>query len=91
MTPASPGSPAVQPGLLAQCAPGPRQLRIELEDLVAKELFGPRGGADKEVMEGRLQDRYPVRMLAPKNKLIRAAQMDLLAKEKAKKAEEEYA
>ena len=77
MTPAD--SPAAQPGLLAQRTVGPRQLRAELEDLVAKELLGPRGGPDEEVTESRLQDRYLVGMLAPKNKLIRAAEMDVLA------------
>ena len=72
-------SPAVPPGLLAQRTVGPRQLRAELEDLVSKELLGPRGGTDEEVMESRLQDRYLLGMLAPKNKLIRAAEMDTLA------------
>lgn len=47
-----------QPGLLAQRTVGPRQLRAELEDLVGKELLGPRGGPDEEVTESRLQDRY---------------------------------
>jgi len=86
MTPAD--SPAVQPGLLAQRTVGPRQLRAELEDLVAKELLGPRGGPDEEVTESRLQDRYLVGMLAPKNKLIRAAEMDVLADDSEGSVEE---
>ena len=65
--------------LLAGAVPSPTKLRAELEDLVLKELFGPRGGADEEVVESRLQDRYLVGMLAPKNKVIRAAEMDTLA------------
>lgn len=86
MTPTD--SPAVQPGLLAQRTVGPRRLRAELEDLVAKELLGPRGGPDEEVTEGRLQDRYLVGMLAPKNKLIRAAEMDVLADDSEGSVEE---
>ena len=79
MTPAD--STAVQPRLHAQRTVGPRQFRAELEDLVAKELLGPRGGPDEEVTESRIQDRYLVGMLAPKNKLIRAAVMDVLAED----------
>ena len=77
---ASTGSPV---GLLAQAAPGPRQLRSELEELVARELLGPRGAPDEEVTENRLQDRYLVGMLAPKNKRIRAGEMDTLAEDGA--------
>ena len=82
MTPSDSPTPTPTPsGLLAQLAPAPRQLRAELEDLVAKELLGPRGGPDEEVPESRLQDRYLVGMLAPKNKFIRAAEMDPLAED----------
>jgi hypothetical protein len=48
--------------------------------LVAKELLGPRGDPDEEVTE-RLLDRYLVGPLAPKNKLIRASEMDSLAED----------
>jgi len=54
-------------------------LRAELDALVAKELFGPRGGPEEEATEDRVRDRYLVGMLAPKNKLLRAAEMDTLA------------
>lgn len=86
MTPTD--TPAMQPRLLAQRTVGPRQLRTELEDLVANELLGPRGGPDEEVTESRLQDRYLVGMLAPKNKLIRAAEMDVLADDSEGSVEE---
>lgn len=80
MTPAdSPPPPSA--GSLAQAVPAPRQLRAELEDLVAKELLGPRGGPEEEVAESHLQDRYLVGMLAPKNRLIRASEMDSLAED----------
>jgi len=46
MTQASDPDP---PGLLARLTPRPRQLRIELDALVAKELLGPRGDPDVEV------------------------------------------
>jgi hypothetical protein len=68
-------------GTLARLVPGPTQLRAELEDLVARELLGPRGGPDEEVTEGRIQDRYLVGMLAPKNKIVRASEMDSLAED----------
>lgn len=85
--PNSPTPPGVQPGLLAQLAPRPRRVRAELEDLVEKELLGPRGGPDEEVTE-RLQDRYLVGMLAPRNKRIRAAEMDPLAEDGAGSVED---
>lgn len=75
-------------GLLAKTAPGPRQLRSELEELVARELLGPRGGPDEEVAENRLQNRYLVGMLAPKNKRIRASEMDMLAEDGAGSVED---
>ncbi len=82
MTPADSPAPAtIQPGMLAQRVPAPRQLRAELEDLVAKELLGPRGGPEEEVIDGRIQDRYLIGMLAPKNKFVRASEMDSLAED----------
>lgn len=68
-------------GLLAATIPSPVALRAELEELVLKELLGPRGGPYEEVTESRLQDRYLVGMLAPKNKVVRAAEMDTLAED----------
>lgn len=72
---------AASGGMLAALAPGARQLRAELEDLVLKELLGPRGGPEEEVSENRLQDRYLIGMLAPRNKRVRAAEMDTLAED----------
>lgn len=83
-----PASTNNQTGLLAQTAPRPRQLRSELDDLVARELLGPRGGPDEEVTENRLQDRYLVGMLAPKNKRIRVSEMDPLAEDGAGSVED---
>jgi hypothetical protein len=65
--------------LLAATIPNPVHLRAELDDLVAKELLGPRGGPEEEVTESRVQERYLVGMLAPRNKVLKAAEMDALA------------
>ena len=75
-------------GLLAQAIPSPTTLRAELEDLVQKELLGPRGGPEEEVKDERLHDRYLVGMLAPKNRRIRAAEMDTLAEDGAGSVED---
>jgi hypothetical protein len=74
--------------LLAASIPSPRQLRAELEDLIARELLGPRGGPDEEIADERLQDRYLLGMLAPKYQRIRAAQMDVLSEDGAGSAED---
>lgn len=74
--------------LLSSAVPTPVRLRVELEDLVEKELLGPRGGPDEEVTEGRVQDRYLVGMLVPRNKRIRAAEMDPLAEDGAGSVED---
>jgi len=55
-------------------------MRSELESL-ARENYCPHGGPDEELTEDRPRDRYLVGMLAPKNKLIRAAEMDSLAED----------
>jgi len=77
MTPAD--LPAVRSRLLAQRNIGPTQLRAESEDLVTKEPLGPREGTNEKITEPCLQERYVVGMLALKNKLIHAAEMDVLA------------
>lgn len=64
---------------LAAAVPTSVQLRAELEELVERELLGPRGGADEEVAETRVQDRYLVGMLSPRNRRLRANEMDVLA------------
>ena len=55
------------------------QLRAELEDLVVKDLLGPAGGANEEVDESRVSDRYLVGILAARRSVVRAAEVDSLA------------
>jgi hypothetical protein len=69
-----PGGP-----LLATPARKPRDVRAELEDLVIKDLLGPAGGADEEVDETRVSDRYLVGILSPRRTVVRAAESDTLA------------
>ena len=70
---------STQPSLLASSVPTPVQLRAELEDLVERELLGPRRGPDEEIVEGRVQDTYLVGMLVPRNQRMKAGEMDSLA------------
>ena len=65
--------------LLAASVPTPVQLRAELEDLVERELLGPRRGPDEEIVDGGVQDAYLVGMLAPRNRRLKAGEMDSLA------------
>ncbi|REG59662.1 helicase-like protein [Paraburkholderia sp. BL6669N2] len=74
--------------ILAAGVPSPVQLRAELEDLVEKELTGPRGGLDEEVAETRVQDRYLVGMLSPRNRRLRANEMDVLADDESTSGED---
>lgn len=46
-------------------APSPAAMRDELEDLVLRDLLGPAGGAEEEVSDSRLRERYLVGLLAP--------------------------
>ena len=79
-SPATPPTPAPNTTLpLAAFLPSPTVLRAELEDLVVKELLGPAGGADEEVDESRVSDRYLVGILAPRRTVVRAAESDSLA------------
>ena len=65
--------------LLAASVPTPVQLRAELEDLVERELLGPRRGPEEEIVDGGVQDAYLVGMLAPRNRRLKAGEMDSLA------------
>ena len=58
-------------------------LRAELEDLIAKDLLGPAGGADEELPRelGSPRDRYLLGMLAPKAQRLRASENDVLAED----------
>ena len=53
------------PGLL-QSIPSAMKIREELEQMVLKDLLGPVGGAEEEIDEPSVWDRYLVGMLAPK-------------------------
>ena len=68
-----------QLSLLAANVPTPVQLRAELEDLVERELLGPRRGPNEEIVDGGAQDAYLVGMLAPRNRRLKAGEMDSLA------------
>jgi hypothetical protein len=50
----------------------PFQIRQELEGLILHELLGPAGGADEEVNERHVYERYLVGMLAPLNSTYEA-------------------
>lgn len=51
-------------------------LRQELIDLVEREILGPAGGPEEEVDERRVQDRYLVGCLAPKDSMTVPEEMD---------------
>jgi len=70
------GSPGAQRTLVA---PSPAAVRDELLDLVLKDLHGPAGGAEEEVNEDRVSERYLVGMLAPRNRLVPVEEDDELA------------
>ncbi len=83
-SPATPPTPAPGTALpLAASLPSPTALRAELEDLVVRELLGPAGGAEEEVDESRVSDRYLVGILAPRRTIVRAAESDSLASDGA--------
>ncbi|MBK9712558.1 MAG: hypothetical protein IPO81_14775 [Kouleothrix sp.] len=50
--------------------PSPAELRAELERLVLLDLLGPAGGAEEEIAERSVRDRYLVGMLAPRQQQI---------------------
>ena len=45
--------------------PSQHQLRAELEAMVVGDLLGPAGGAEEELTERNVRDRYLVGVLAP--------------------------
>lgn len=47
-------------------APTPMQLRAMLEEMVVNDLLGPAGGAEEELTERNVRDRYLVGVLAPR-------------------------
>ncbi|MGH2497470.1 MAG: DISARM system helicase DrmA, partial [Ktedonobacteraceae bacterium] len=46
-------------------APSPARLREMLEEMVVRDLLGPAGGEDEELLDDRVLERYLVGMLAP--------------------------
>lgn len=66
-------------GLLAANILHPTALRAELEDLVIKDLLGPAGGPDEEIVDERVSDRYLLGILSPKRVVIAAAEDEPLS------------
>ena len=56
--------------------PSHYQIRAELEQSVLDDLLGPAGGADEEIDEARVSDRYLVGLLAPLHRRKRPSQSD---------------
>src|SRR5260370_11457621 len=53
------------PSMPILAIPSPADLREELELMVVRDLLGPAGGPEEELVEDRVRDRYIVGMLAP--------------------------
>ena len=51
-------------------------IRDELEQMVLKDLLGPVGGAEEEVDEPSVRDRYLVGLLAPKRQELSPEEFD---------------
>ena len=51
---------------MSDTIPAPSTIRDEFEKLVLADLHGPAGGADEEVDEGSVSERYLVGMLSPR-------------------------
>jgi len=75
--PPAPGAPDWGENLLR--APSPSEIRQELQDLVLKDLLGPARGAEEEVPEDRVTNRYVLGLLAPKKEQMRQDADDGLA------------
>jgi hypothetical protein len=54
------------------------KIRAELERMVLKDLLGPVGGAEEEIDEPSVRDRYLVGMLAPKRQVLSPEEFDEL-------------
>src|SRR5262245_59326246 len=53
-------------GNMLESKPLPTELRAKLEEMVLNDLLGPAGGADEELTQGNVHDRYLVGVLAPR-------------------------
>ncbi|NWJ98470.1 MAG: helicase [Chloroflexi bacterium] len=65
--------------LLKSAVPSPSALRDELERMVLLDLLGPAGGAEEELDEPSVRDRYLVGMLAPRQQQVEPEEQDDLA------------
>jgi len=54
------------------------KIRDELEQMVLNDLIGPVGGAEEEISEPSVRDRYLVGMLAPKRQELSPEEFDEL-------------
>jgi hypothetical protein len=63
---------------LLHSIPSPTKIREELERMVLKDLLGPVGGAEEEIAEPSVRDRYLVGMLAPKRQELAPEEFDEL-------------
>jgi hypothetical protein len=50
-----------------------------LEDLVVRDLLGPAGGPEEEVIEDRVREHYLVGMLAPRRVSVEGTEIDEIA------------
>jgi len=73
--PAGEGSMDSVPAALLS-APSEREIRREFEELILADLLGPAGGAEEEVDESRVSDRYLIGMLAPQRTIPNQAEED---------------
>lgn len=65
--------------ILKTATPTAYQIREELQELVKKELEGPSGGLEEELIYDDPKNRYLVGMLAPKNQYINRSEYDEIA------------
>ena len=63
---------------ILQSIPSSMKIRDELEQMVLNDLLGPVGGAEEEISEPSVRDRYLVGMLAPKRQELSPEEFDEL-------------
>ncbi len=63
-------TPAAETATPSLVPPTPYQIRAELEQAVLDDLLGPAGGAEEEVDEDSVSDRYLVGLLAPQYRQV---------------------
>src|SRR5688500_12340452 len=61
---------------LAESVPSAYDIRTKLESAIVNDLLGPAGGAEEEVFEQNVTDRYLVGMLAPKQTTFEVQESD---------------